>query len=104
MRAIYLVDTIERGSQLVLLDEVSCIQRPTNVKDKQSLFPVTSSNERSDPFVMLDTSPRRQYPHILEPLGVETRELKVEDPKCVPLIQDEISWGEVGVGEYKRQR
>ena len=88
----------------MLRDEVPSIQCPVNIQKKQSLFQVISSNERRDPLAVLDNSPAPQYPYILEPLGIEARELEVEDPKFVPLIQDEISRREVEVSEYKWQR
>jgi len=93
-----------KGVQPVLLDEVPSVQRPVNLQKKRSLFQVTSSNERCDPFVVLDDSPGPQYPDILEPLGIEARELEVEDPKSVPLIQHDISRREVEVSEHEWQR
>jgi len=102
--AVASIDITERSSQLALLNGVPSVQRPVDVSEKQSLFRVISSDERREPLAVLEDSPGPQHPHIFKPLWVEARVLEGENPKCVPLIQDQISWREVEVGENERQR
>ena len=73
--------------------------------EKRCLFRVISNNERRDLSVGLDDSPNLQYPHIVEPLGMEARESSKSMTRSQLLSSKMRFLGERSKwGEYERER